>query len=79
MEAFSAELSLSLEISAEYAVGRCDTFPASFSAGQARRSNFLLVRASLSVRTLRFSPVSALAAAAAAAVALALAREFSVK
>jgi hypothetical protein len=37
----------------------------------------LLVRASFSVRTLRFSPVSALAAAA--AVALALAREFSVK
>ena len=30
-------------------------------------------------RTLRFSPVSALAAVAAAAVALALAREFSVK
>ena len=40
---------------------------------------FLLVRASFSVRTLRFSPVSALAAATAAAVALALAREFSVK
>ena len=43
------------------------------------RCNTLLVRASFSVRTLRFSPVSALAAAAAAAVALALAREFSVK
>ena len=47
------------------------------SWAQALRSNFLLVRASFSVRTLRFSPVSALAAAA--AVALALAREFSVK
>ena len=34
MEAFSAELSLSLEISAEYAVG--DNFPAGFSA---RESN----------------------------------------